>query len=336
MRTPTALRRSLLAVALGCALAGCSALPVELGAASSPGREAAAPAAPAKQASVLSGRAKADGRTLVVKIDNTAAARPQAGLEDADVVYVEPVEGGLTRLAAVFSTKLPRVVGPVRSARISDVELFAQYGRPAFAYSGAQKKFLPTLRSASLALVSADDDPSLYYRRSSRPAPYNLFANARTLLAAADGATKASDIGFRFGKPPVGGARARSVRATWRAASTGFTWSAKTKRWLATTDGTPAVSAAGARLGATTVLVQYVDETDSVYVDKNGSVTPYAHTVGRGSGLLLRGGKAWKAEWSRSSAASGTRWTVGGETARFAAGQVWVLLVDKDRPLRLG
>ncbi|NHC46069.1 DUF3048 domain-containing protein [Motilibacter aurantiacus] len=332
MTTATLLRRGLLATTVAAALAACSGLPLEIGGASAPEK---ASAAAAKRVSALSGRAAADGPTLVVKIDNTAAARPQAGLEDADVVYVEPVEGGLTRLAAVFSTRLPESVGPVRSARISDVELFAQYGKPAFAYSGAQSKFLPTLRSASLALVSADDDPSLYHRRSSRPAPYNLFADAEKLLAAAEGATTVQDIGFRFGKAPAGGTKAASVTASWRAASSGFTWSATAKRWLASTDGTPAVSTSGKRLAATTVLVQYVDETDSVYKDKNGSVTPYAHTVGTGEGLLLRNGKAWKAQWSRSGATTGTRWTVGGQTARLAAGQVWVLLVDKDRPVRL-
>ena len=88
----------------------------------------------------ISGRIGSDGPILVVKIDDTPAAHPQAGLEDADVVYIEQVEGGLTRLAAVFSSKIPDVIGPVRSARISDIELLEQFGRVAFAYSGAQSK----------------------------------------------------------------------------------------------------------------------------------------------------------------------------------------------------
>jgi len=92
---------------------------------------------------VLSGREGTNGPVLAVKIDDTNAAHPQIGLEDADVVYIEQVEGGLTRLAAIFSSVIPERVGPVRSARISDIDILSQYGRVAFAYSGAQRKLLP-------------------------------------------------------------------------------------------------------------------------------------------------------------------------------------------------
>ena len=57
----------------------------------------------------LSGREGSDGEILVVKIDDTTQAHPQIGLEDADVVYIEQVEGGLTRLAAVFSSVIPQL-----------------------------------------------------------------------------------------------------------------------------------------------------------------------------------------------------------------------------------
>ena len=91
---------------------------------------------------------------LVVKLDNTPNAQPHAGLMDADVVYIEEVEYGITRLAAVFSSQVPKRIGPVRSARITDIDLFAQYGRPAFGYSGAQRKMFPYLRAASIYDVS--------------------------------------------------------------------------------------------------------------------------------------------------------------------------------------
>ena len=78
-------------------------------------------------------------RVLAVKIDNIVTARPQTGLQSADIVYVEPVEGGLTRFMAVFSSRVPTTVGPVRSARESDLYLLPQFGRPAFAWSGATR-----------------------------------------------------------------------------------------------------------------------------------------------------------------------------------------------------
>ena len=84
---------------------------------------------------LLSGRPGVNGALLVVKIDDTNAAHPQIGLEDADVVYIEQVEGGLTRLAAVFSSVIPTRVGPVRSARISDIEILSQYPAKFIIYS---------------------------------------------------------------------------------------------------------------------------------------------------------------------------------------------------------
>ena len=81
----------------------------------------------------LSGRIGGDGPILAVKIDDTRSSHPQIGVEDADIVYIEQVEGGLTRLAAIFSSKIPQRIGPIRSARISDIELLAQFGRVGFA-----------------------------------------------------------------------------------------------------------------------------------------------------------------------------------------------------------
>ena len=88
------------------------------------------------------------GRVLAVKIDNLAPARPQTGFTGADIVYVLPVEGGLSRFMAVFSSRFPSVIGPVRSAREDDLELLRQFGRPAFAYSGAQPQLLPVVERA--------------------------------------------------------------------------------------------------------------------------------------------------------------------------------------------
>src|SRR5258708_2520879 len=89
-------------------------------------------------------------RVLAVKIDNIVYARPQTGLTHADIVYVLPVEGGLSRFLAVFSSNYPPVIGPVRSAREDDLELLRQFGRPAFAYSGATPHLLPFVERARI------------------------------------------------------------------------------------------------------------------------------------------------------------------------------------------
>ncbi len=100
----------------------------------------------------------------VVKIDNVRSARPQTGLDIADVVYVEPVEGGYTRLAVVYSSELPDVAGPVRSARETDVELLAQYGNPSLVFSGAAPEIEPVLAESEVRLVRHSDYPDAFYR----------------------------------------------------------------------------------------------------------------------------------------------------------------------------
>ena len=83
--------------------------------------------------------ARALGRVVVVKIDNIVQARPPTGLASADIVYLLPVEGGLSRIFAVFSTRFPKIIGPVRSAREDDLALLRQFGRPGFAYSAPRR-----------------------------------------------------------------------------------------------------------------------------------------------------------------------------------------------------
>ena len=80
----------------------------------------------------LTGRRTMSGNPVVaVKIENTAAARPQVGLGQADIVFVQEVEGAQTRLVAVYHSQLPTRVGPVRSARTTDAQLRPLFGKPA-------------------------------------------------------------------------------------------------------------------------------------------------------------------------------------------------------------
>lgn len=286
-------------------------------------------------ASPLSGLAGgADKPVLVVKLDNTRFAQPHAGLRVADVVYVEEVEYGLTRLAAVFSTRLPAEVGPVRSARITDVELFEQYGSPAFAYSGAQQKLRPALDAAGWIDVSGDLGPAGYWREPGRSAPYDFFGSPRELIdRAGRKVSTAPDIGFVFAEtPPVGGAAAERLTVRWPASRVTMRWRPGTQTYAVGFDGEPARAAEGGTQQASTVIVQYVEQRDSGYEDKFGGRTPLAVTVGTGKGLVLRDGRSWPVTWVRSTAAQGTRFLLAdGSPMPFAVGQQWVLLVDRER-----
>jgi Protein of unknown function (DUF3048) N-terminal domain/Protein of unknown function (DUF3048) C-terminal domain len=300
-----------------------------------PSTSAAPSSPPAEPGHPFTGRAGArNGPVLAVKIDNTRSAKPQRGLRSADIVYVEQVEGGLSRIMAVYSSTLPAQVGPVRSARISDLHLLPQFGRPAFAYSGVQSKMKPYLARAPLIDVSPDTTGAAYTRAGPNPAPYNLYASPQRLLAKAAGATKARDIGFRFGAAPPGGTATTSYTARYPSTSFVFRWSAKDRRWLVSQDGRQDRAAEGGQLGGRTVVIQRVRTTRSQFHDFLGNYTPLVQTVGSGTATVLRDGKAYDARWSRPSENQGTNFTTAsGRPMTFAPGQVWVLLVNAGRPV---
>jgi Protein of unknown function (DUF3048) N-terminal domain/Protein of unknown function (DUF3048) C-terminal domain len=268
------------------------------------------------------------GPVLAVKIDNIVYARPQTGLTSADIVYVLPVEGGLSRFLAVFSSHLPPVIGPVRSAREDDLELLRQFGRPAFAFSGAQPQLLPVVEHSRIidlysGLVSG------YYRGPGRIAPYNLFARTAALLAEAKGASRAHSIGFTFGPAPAGGRVTPSMTASYSSASFTFRWSAPAGRWLVWMDGRRAASTEGPQLSAATVVIQYTTVRTSRFLEQ-GRRPPYAETTGSGTAVVLRNGRAFQARWSRPSADGGTAFTTGsGQPMPFAPGQVWIVLMAR-------
>jgi Protein of unknown function (DUF3048) N-terminal domain/Protein of unknown function (DUF3048) C-terminal domain len=285
------------------------------------------PAAPRLVLSPFTGEPVSSlNRVLAVKIDNIVFARPQTGLSHADIVYVLPVEGGLSRFMAVFSSDIPPVIGPVRSAREDDLELLRQFGRPAFAYSGATATLLPYIHQTARIVDLFDGIASGYFRSNSRIAPYNLYANARQLLRQAPRAIRAHDIGFRFGPPPRGGRPTRSASVSYPAASFLFIWSPARHGWLVSMDGTRAMTTDAGRLAPATVVIMHTTVRTSRFLEY-GKPPPYAESVGSGVALVLRDGRAWTTRWSRPSPDAGTTFTTAfGQRMTFAPGQVWVVL----------
>jgi hypothetical protein len=268
-------------------------------------------------------------RVLAAKIDNIVYARPQTGLTHADIVYVLPVEGGLSRFMAIFSSDFPPVIGPVRSARQDDLPLLRQFGRPAFAYSGATATLLPYIEKNARIVDLYDGITKGYFRSTDRSAPYNLYAHTKTLMQQAKNASKARDIGFRFGPPPPGGKATKSESVSYPAASFKFTWSAAKQRWLVSMDGKPAMTTDGGRLSPATVVIQHTTVRTSRFLEY-GKPPPYAESTGSGPALVLRNGQAWTGHWSRPNGSNRTKFTTtSGQRMTFATGQVWVLLVSR-------
>jgi len=289
-----------------------------------------------KKVSALSGKEAVDGPIIAVKIDDTDEAHPQIGIDKADLIYIEQVEGGLVRLAAIFSTQIPDQIGPVRSARISDIDLLSQFGKVAFFYSGAQSKFLPVLRAANLHDLGAEhESPKMYIRDPNRFATFNMILvgpEAKSRIANLDVATAknlGAKIGWTFGKLSNAGTSIDSVKIKWPAAKYEANWNGK--GWQLLHNGTPDVTADGVSLAPSTLIIQKVVITDSEYRDKVGGVTPFSVTIGEGTGWVLRDGIAIKATWNRTDADSGTTWSdEKGNEIKFAPGQVWIALTDQD------
>jgi len=283
----------------------------------------------------ISGRVGADGPVMAVKIDDTSSSRPQIGLEDADLVYIEQVEGGLTRLAAIFSSTIPREVGPVRSARISDIDILAQYGKVIFAFSGAQRAMLTVISNSNLWDYGAQrSSPIIYTRDENRPSPYNMVLRGDLLLEKVNSDSRevaiSKSIGWNFGDAPDGGVAIDSVSVQWPASKYEATWSSSEKRWLLSNFGKPNFAASGKQLGPKTFVIQKVEMSDSIFRASDGSYTPLSETVGNGTGYILRDGRAFKANWKRPNPKVGTTWTLAdGSEIKFAAGSIWVALTDR-------
>ena len=236
----------------------------------------------------FTGLAGENKQILVVKIDDTNAAHPQIGVESADVVYVEQVEGGLTRLAAIYTSKLPPLIGPIRSARISDIELLAQFGRVGFAYSGAQSKMRPVIAAANLENLSAErNPPSIYGKDPDRPGPVDMILKPDLLLERANANPKirietATASVFPFGDAPKGETNTAVAKVKWPSAKYELRWDSTNEKWLIYFNEKPNMAANGEHLYADTAIIQIVSITPSIYGDKFGEITPFSKTTGSG------------------------------------------------------
>ena len=270
---------------------------------------------------------------LAVKIDDTEAAHPQIGIQDADLVYVEQVESGLTRLLTIFSSKLPEVIGPVRSARISDIDLLAPFGRIAFAYSGSQTKMRPVLAKANLNNLSAErNPPSIFDRDPERIGPVNMILYPSLLLKRAVETYKMDLVTltkspWNFGEGSKLAKELNSIKIKWPNASYELKWDVTLKKWNIYFNNKLNIDSLQNPLLIENAIVQNVKIEDSIYGDKFGGITPLSITVGSGDGFLLRDGKALAIKWERSVGDTFTRWfDLEGNDLNLTPGKTWVFL----------
>ena len=271
---------------------------------------------------------------LVVKIDNAEPeARPQAGINEADVVYEERVEGSVTRLLAVFHSTDAEPVGPVRSARTSDIGIVSALHRPYFAWSGANATFARRIRAANLVDVGYDARSGDYYREPSRRAPDNLMISSSAALRSpgAEGSTPPpalfsyrTDGGKVAHQEEVAGVRI-TFGASGGSAPVEYRWNGS--GWARTQAGTAHVDMAGVQVAPANVIIQFVAYANSDVNDQFGKPIPEAQTVGEGDAWVLVAGGLVQGRWQKPALDAVTTYTdVDGNPILLTPGRTWVEL----------
>lgn len=280
----------------------------------------------------------ADRPAVSVKVENSAAARPQRGLGEADIVWEQLVEGGITRFVATYHSRLPDAVEPVRSVRPMDPAIVAPLDG-VLAFSGGQAAFIAAVqRYGTQTLINDDGDPG-FVRDPYRPVPHNVIGDVRTFAAQADGGrTSPPPPQFAYartrgdGTATARGTRARTVDVRFSPAQrTVWTWAGDDRRYLRSEGAVPSVAADGARHGARNVVVLETEVFLTSFRDPAGARVPEHRLGGRsGRGTLLSGGRAVPVRWSKKDHRSPVVLrTKDGTEALLEPGTTWIELVPR-------
>lgn len=295
----------------------------------SPVVRAAAPTCPLTGKPPKKGQ-KRDRPALAVKIDNVDIARPQTGIDHADIIFEETVEGGLTRLFAIFQCEGAPVIGPVRSARTTDSDLIQLLKKAVFGYSGANSRVNARIRSTPGAVaLSYDANGGLFYRSGSRPAPHNVYTSTSKLLKAGLARNKklvAPPPIFRYSKSPAPGKRARSISIRWSGyASAAWQWSGSA--WKRSQNGTPDFLVGGHRLAVNNVIVMRIRTRFLGLHDVLGNASPDDVITGHGQVWVFRNGRVIRGQWLHKSPKRSLRLLHNGHVITLAPGRTWVELL---------
>jgi len=287
---------------------------------------------------------------LVIKVENDPSVRPQSGLDSADVVFEELVEGGITRFAAIFQSKIPAEIGPVRSVRHVDASIAAPVA-DYFIFSGGARPTLRYLRGnlPSGVKILTEGAPGMH-RTNYHSAPHNLFLDPQKLINQSSHSNSATSGIFvrpdapNSGMPSITATPATSssskpvvavyvpVSAARAVFSNGETpnwkWNSARKEWLRFEGQQPHNAKSGRQLGVTNLVALRVSTVDAGYRDPAGNFVPRTVFTGTGKGTVMMSGKALSVTWSKPDLSSPvTLKDVTGRTIALNPGRTWVELI---------
>lgn len=303
-------------------------------------------------------------RPLAVKVENDAAARPQSGIVDADLVYEELVEGGITRFICIYLSREASSIGPTRSARPSDIDI-TFFLDPLLICSGGSSAVMSMVQASGMMYIS--EDATYFWRERTRRAPHNLYTSTallrQYLLEKGDAFNSLPDSGLYFADPPVeeepeegeSGAGdgtegeeatapesvmvspATVINVAYKAAmcAASYQYDATSDSYLHSIQGAPHNDlTSGKRVAPRNVIVQYVTVTNSGLRDVTGAPVPVSQVTGSGKCLVFTGGKVYHATWRKGSRNVPTTFIdENGNPVPLRPGQTWIHLISEDIPV---
>lgn len=272
--------------------------------------------------------------SVACKIDNSEAARPQLGLNSTDVTFVEMVEGGLTRLVALWHSTQPTAVGPVRSIRPMDPDIISPFGG-IVCYSGGQAIFVNMMRNTNVfnASETSEQDKGTFSRSKDRYAPHNVIVDVDK-LAAAHPEISAPGVQFGFANSlanstaALTGNSVTDIKVYFPLALSQWSPNADASRFMRTQDGAIHTDAAdGSQISAANVVIMTM-KIDRSYLGGNYSKVPKTTMIGTGEAQVCSAAKCVAAIWAKTSQTAPITLTdAAGNPVLLAPGNTWVELM---------
>jgi hypothetical protein len=269
---------------------------------------------------------------LTVKVENTPDSLPQWGIDQADVIYEEIVEGGITRFAAMFNSHAPDKIGPVRSVRNTDQSIVWPIGG-VFAYSGGAPISVKSISEAPVNRINEDNAGDAMFRDPSRKRPHNLYGVGEKLFAKGGEPVPPHELfTYRAVRAPITGVPTASFVVGFRSKpddAVTWTWSTAAGAWTRHVFGQDQTTGTGAPITPQNVIVQFVDYTGGKPPGGAGYEGSEAQLVGTGRAVAFTGGQMVEGTWRRATKDAVTRFLdAGGHAIALAPGQTWIELLQ--------
>lgn len=250
---------------------------------------------------------------ITIKVDNGPQGRPQSGIDKADILIEEKVEGGITRFLAVFHSQDAELVGPVRSVRSTDPELVAALGG-VFAFAGGIPEFERQARQQPVTVVSESVSAEGFQYPAAKRRPFKTYTDTPKLRSLAKDRTQPPPRFFEFlaaggAFAPAGAAPATSAGVSFGRTSFAVDFDATAGSWKRSTDGRPHTIENGGQLAFTNVIIQRTTYQATPFKDPSGSRVDEAVVVGSGDAIVLSQGKQAAVKWNKASATAVTTYT---------------------------